>query len=343
MALFPLLLILLQCLSTTLFLVPSVESNLSVDYYNKTCPKFHEIVTRIISERQIATPTTAAAILRLYFHDCMVRGCDASLLIASNDFNKAERDHDINASLSGDGFDVVIRAKTSLELECPGVVSCSDILSVATRDLITMVGGPFYEVNLGRKDGLVSLASEVEASVARANTSLPRLVTMFGSKGLTIQELVALSGAHTIGFSHCDQFAYRIFNFSATSQTDPAYNKRYGDGLRQLCADYIKDPTMAAFNDVITPGKFDNMYYVNLLNGLGLLESDQALLNDPKTRKFVELYAANQTAFFNDFANAMKKVSVTEVKTGKEGEIRHRCDTFNQLIVTKGLNSSKGA
>ena len=52
---------------------------------------------------------------------------------------------------------------------------------------------------------------------------------------------------------------------------------------------------MSAFNDVFTPGKFDNMYYKNLQRGLGLLLSDQAMLMDNRTRPFVIQYAANQT------------------------------------------------
>ncbi|URE22476.1 peroxidase 65 [Musa troglodytarum] len=81
----------------------------------------------------------------------------------------------------------------------------------------------------------------------------------------------------------------------------------------------------------MTPGKFDNLYYQNLLRGLGLLASDQALVAHPRTKPFVELYAANQTAFFRDFAHAMEKVSVLGVKTGRKGEVRRRCDAFNTL------------
>ncbi|URE37449.1 peroxidase 65 [Musa troglodytarum] len=83
----------------------------------------------------------------------------------------------------------------------------------------------------------------------------------------------------------------------------------------------------------MTPGKFDNMYYQNLLRGLGLLASDQALALDPRTKPFVHLYAANQTAFFNDFSRAMEKVSVLGVKAGRKGEVRRRCDVFNNLTT----------
>jgi len=67
------------------------------------------------------------------------------------------------------------------------------------------------------------------------------------------------------------------------------------------------------------------------MNGLGLLVSDSMLGVDPRTKPFVELYAKDQQAFFNDFANAMVKLSAFQVKTGKEGEVRSRCDQFNNL------------
>lgn len=303
--------------------------NLSIDYYKKACPQFETIVQQIITDKQLEFPTTAAGTLRVFFHDCVVGGCDASLLISSNNFNTAERDADINLSLPGDAFDVIARAKTALELQCPGIVSCADILALATRDLVAMVGGPVYSVLLGRKDGLVSHAVDVEGHIARPNMSMTRIIELFGEKGLSITEMVALMGAHTIGFSHCSEFSDRIFNFSSKSEIDPTMNPQYAKGLRELCADYKNKTEMAAFNDVMTPGKFDNMYYKNLMEGLGLLASDQLMVSDPRTKSFVEVYAANQTAFFDEFGRAIEKVSLFSIKTGNDGEVRRRCDAFN--------------
>lgn len=88
---------------------------------------------------------------------------------------------------------------------------------------------------------------------------------------------------------------------------------------------------MAAFNDLMTPNKFDNMYYQNLQRGLGLLDSDHALAVDKRTKPYVEMYAANETKFFQDFAHAMEKLSIYKVKTGRKGEVRHKCDAFNSI------------
>lgn len=302
---------------------------MSVNYYQKACPRFSQIMQDTITNKQITSPTTAAATLRLFFHDCFIEGCDASVLVSSTPFNEAERDADMNLSLPGDGFDVVVRAKTALELACPGVVSCADILAVATRDLVTMVGGPFYKVPLGRRDGLVSQANRVEGNLPRPTMSISQIISIFAVRGFSVQEMVALSGAHTIGFSHCKEFSSGIYNYSRSSQSNPSYNPRFAEGLRKACSDYQKNPTLSVFNDIMTPNKFDNMYFQNLPKGLGLLATDHTMATDPRTRQFTDLYAKNQSAFFEAFGRAMEKLGLYGIKTGRRGEIRRRCDALN--------------
>ncbi|KAF7829391.1 peroxidase 6-like [Senna tora] len=324
---FRFLLFLLFCLA----FLPLIQSELTTNYYEKTCPAFSEIVQKTVTEKQQTSPTTAAGTLRLFFHDCLVGGCDASVLISTNAFNVAERDAEIDLSLPGDGFDVVLRAKNNLELQCPGVVSCADILAEAARDLVVMVGGPFYEVRLGRKDGLESKAKNTEGKYPKPTMPLSEIISLFASHGFSVQEMVALTGAHTIGLSHCKEFSKRLYSFSKESEMDPAMNRQYAEGLKKLCANESKDPGLSAFNDVMTPGKFDNMYFKNLQYGLGLLATDTAMWTDQRTKPFVDLYAKDQNKFFHDFADAMVKVSLMNVKEGKDGEVRNRCDAFNSL------------
>ncbi|WCJ20907.1 Peroxidase superfamily protein [Euphorbia peplus] len=298
------------------------ESRLSYNYYDKSCPRFTQIIQETVTNKQITSPTTAAGTLRVFFHDCIHTGCDASILISSTPFNTAERDADINLSLPGDAFDLITRAKTALELSCPNTVSCADILAVATRDLVTMVGGPYYNVLLGRKDYRVSKSAYVEGHLPRPTMSMSEIFDIFSSKGFSVQEMVALSGAHTIGFSHCKEFKSNVRN-------DTHYNPRFAEGLSKACQNYPKDPTVSVFNDIMTPNKFDNVYFQNLPKGLGLLESDHGLYNDARSRGFVEMYGNDQDRFFKDFAKAMEKLSVFGIKTGRRGEIRHRCDAVN--------------
>lgn len=63
------------------------------------------------------------------------------MIIASTASNKAEKDHPDNLSLAGDGFDTVIKAKAAIDAipQCRNRVSCADILTMATRDVIALV------------------------------------------------------------------------------------------------------------------------------------------------------------------------------------------------------------
>lgn len=69
-----------------------------------------------------------------------LQGCDASVIIQSTGNNTAEKDHPDNLSLAGDGFDTVVKAKQAVEQFCKNTVSCADILALATRDVIALVG-----------------------------------------------------------------------------------------------------------------------------------------------------------------------------------------------------------
>ncbi|PHT95200.1 hypothetical protein T459_03082 [Capsicum annuum] len=67
----------------------------------------------------------------------------------------------------------------------------------------------------------------------------------------------------------------------------------------------------------------------NLPKGLGLLSSDRGLFSDLRTKVHVEEYIRDQNLVFKAFASAMQKLSEHAVKFGRSGEIRHRCDAFN--------------
>ncbi|PON91239.1 Peroxidase [Trema orientale] len=258
-----------------------------------------------------------------------MQGCDASVLISSSKKKKAEREAEINLSLAGDGYDVFFRAKRALELQCPGVVSCADVMAITTRDLVTLVGGPRWEVPKGRRDGLVSEASRVEGNLPQVNQTIQQLISLFNSKGLSARDMVALSGAHTIGFSHCKEFMPRIYGYSKTFDIDPTMDQGFAQSLRGPCPKKNPNPTVVALNDLTTPFAFDNAYYDNLQKGLGLLATDQMLALDPSTKTYVKIMAKDQQVFFDYFMAAMIKLGQVEVKTGIEGEIRHDCGSFN--------------
>ncbi|KAJ7568341.1 hypothetical protein O6H91_01G028300 [Diphasiastrum complanatum] len=304
----------------------SSAAQLTVGFYQNTCPDAESIITDTVTQKFGEAPSSAAATLRLLFHDCMIEGCDASVIIASTPDNTAEKDALDNLSLAGDGFDTVIRAKQAVEAQCPGIVSCADVLALATRDLVALVEGPRYAVQTGRRDGRISMASRV--TLPHANNSLNELVAIFAQKGLTRKDVVTLSACHTIGFTHCSQFSNRIFGFSSNNGVDPTMNPEFAQSLQLACPQNV-DSTVVVNFDVTTPTKFDNAYYKNLRVGKGVLTSDEVLFTDRRTRGLVTLYAKRSGIFSDAFVTAITKMASIGVKVGNDGEIRRDCTQVN--------------
>ncbi|GMI67482.1 hypothetical protein like AT5G14130 [Hibiscus trionum] len=310
-------------ISMVLVIVQRGEGQLSEDFYANSCPNVESIVSEAVSTKLSQTFVTIPSTLRLFFHDCFVEGCDASVIIQSPN-GDAEKDAQDNLSLAGDGFDTVIKAKQAVEAQCPGVVSCADILALAARDVVVLARGPSWEVELGRRDGLISQASRVAGNLPDPDFNLVQLNTIFARNNLTQFDMIALSGAHTVGFSHCDRFSDRIYS----SPIDPTLDPNYAQELRQACPRNV-DPSIAINLDPETPRTFDNVYYQNLMAGKGLFTSDQVLETDPNSEATVSDFATNPGNFNAAFITAMRKLGRVGVKTGSEGEIRKDCTTFN--------------
>ncbi|KAL6961374.1 Peroxidase 51 [Sarracenia purpurea var. burkii] len=315
----------------TFFSFPhSTSAQLRQNFYANVCPNVETIVRNAVNLKFQQTFVTVPATLRLFFHDCFVQGCDASVIIASTGTNKAEKDHPDNLSLAGDGFDTVIKAKAAVDAipSCKNKVSCADILAMATRDVVALSGGPSYAVELGRLDGLISTEASVNGKLPQPGFDLNQLNALFAANGLSQTDMIALSGAHTVGFSHCGKFANRIYNFSNRNPVDPTINAAYATQLQSMCPRVV-NPLIAINMDPITPRIFDNVYFQNLQQGKGLFTSDQVLFTDPRSRPTVNSWAGSSSAFQNAFVQAMTKLGRVGVKTRSNGNIRRDCAVFN--------------
>ncbi|KAL3829475.1 hypothetical protein ACJIZ3_018277 [Penstemon smallii] len=315
------------CVFIIFMLSKKGEGQLSEKFYSSSCPNFESIVRQVVVTKINQTFVTIPATVRLFFHDCFVEGCDASVLIASPN-NDAEKDSPDNLSLAGDGFDTVVKAKQAVEAQCPGIVSCADILAVAARDVVLLAGGPGYNVELGRRDGLISQASRVAGNLPEPEFDLIQLNTMFAKHNLTQTDMIALSGCHTLGFSHCSRFANRIYSFTPSNPVDPTLDPAYAQQLMRDCPQNV-DPRIAINMDPVTPQTFDNVYYQNLVGGKGLFTSDQVLFTDSASQLTVRDFANNPGEFNGAFITAMRMLGRVGVKTGNQGEIRRDCTAFN--------------
>lgn len=75
---------------------------------------------------------------------------------------------------------------------CNIFISCTILLN--TRKIGFQTGGPSYEVELGRLDGRISTKASVTNHLPHPEYKLAKLTKMFASHGLTLTDLIALSG-----------------------------------------------------------------------------------------------------------------------------------------------------
>ncbi|CAN8277060.1 unnamed protein product [Cochlearia groenlandica] len=291
---------------------------LSPHYYDHSCPQADHIVTNAVHKAMLNDKTVPAALLRMHFHDCFIRGCDGSVLLDSKGKNKAEKDGPPNISLHA--FYVIDNAKKALEEQCPGVVSCADILSLAARDAVSLSGGPRWEVPKGRKDGRISKAIETRQLPA-PTFNISQLKQNFGQRGLSLHDLVVLSGGHTLGFAHCSSFQNRIHNFNTNSQIDPTLNPSFATTLKSVCPAHNTVKNAGSAMDQSTTS-FDNVYYKMLMQGKSLFSSDQALMTSHSTKKLVVKYADSNEEYERAFVKSMIKMSSI---SGNGQEVRLNC------------------
>lgn len=106
-------------------------------------------------------------------------------------------------------------------------------------------------------------------------------------------------------------------------------DQNFASKLQQGCPISGNDQNLFAL-DYVTPTKFDNHYFKNLMTYKGLLNTDQVLFaKSSDSEELVKLYAENEEAFFEQFAKSMVKMGNISPLTGTNGEIRRICRRVN--------------
>jgi cytochrome c peroxidase len=176
-------------------------------------------------------------------------------------------------------------------------ISYADLWTLAGVVAIKAMGGPDIPWKAGRVDCTeVTCPRLPDGLLPNATQGPAHLKDIFYRMGFNDREIVALSGAHTLGRCH---------------------------------------PTASGFTNPWTnaPTTFSNLYFQDLLNtkwtrkqwhgpvqfedptgNLMMLATDLCLLDDPNFKKYVEMYAKDEKLFFKDFASAFGKLLELGVK-----------------------------
>jgi peroxidase len=193
--------------------------------------------------------------LRLFFYDCFVNDCDASILLDDDDTPWAYAPAVPNAN-SLRGFDVVDAGKATAESACgPCTVSYADMLALAVHDAVALLGGPSWTIRLGRGDARMASHDATNALLLGPTSNVvSSLIASFRGKGLSVRDMMALSGMHTIGRARCATFRGRVINGGEvpTGSIDAGFTAQ----LRGACGG--EEDNAIAPLDALSPDRFDN-------------------------------------------------------------------------------------
>ncbi|KAG0475960.1 hypothetical protein HPP92_012801 [Vanilla planifolia] len=321
---FPPLLLLLLCIAHGGRVAPL--NGLVLHFYdrNASCPHAEDFVKHLVGKAWEKDRSVAAALLRLVYSDCLVTGCDASILL---DGKQAEKSAAANRGLRPNGFQLVDDIKRVMEARCPGVVSCADIINLAAKEAVALAGAPRYPVYTGRRDGPHSTADSVD--LPWPDATWKQALAYFESKGLDVLDLGTLLGAHSLGMTHCSNIQERLYNFNGSGRADPSMDPRYLAQLRKECPLGRKDDRV--YLNPVSGGNysFESSYYERVLKHQAVLMVDQQMITTADGVEIAREFAEGFEDLRELFALAMARMGGLGVLTGAEGEIRRNCRYVN--------------
>uniref|UniRef100_A0A0E0LX05 L-ascorbate peroxidase n=1 Tax=Oryza punctata TaxID=4537 RepID=A0A0E0LX05_ORYPU len=231
------------------------------------------------SVRNVLSKVKAAGMLRLAFHDAGTFDiADKSGGMNGSIIYEVDRPENtgLNKSIKVLGKAKEVIDRVQQVVMCPQAiytvtlltVSWADLIAVAGAESVALCGGPEIPVRLGRLD---SSSADPAGKLPEETLDATALKTLFSKKGFSTQEMVVLSGAHTIGGK----------GFGNPNVFDNSYFKVL-----------LEKPQPSSSGMPAMVG----------------LRTDWALTEDDECLRWINLYAQDQAKFFADFKDAYSKL-----------------------------------
>ncbi|KAJ7524942.1 hypothetical protein O6H91_17G028700 [Diphasiastrum complanatum] len=173
-------------------------------------------------------------------------------------------------------------------------VSFADLFQLASATAVELAGGPKIPMRYGRLDtsGPEDCAKEGKLPAAGPPNPAEHIRVVFYRMGFNDKEIVALSGAHTLGRSRPERSGWGVASTKYTKDGPGS------PGGQSWTAQWLK---------------FDNSYFKDIKEkrdkDLLVLPTDAMLFEDPSFKVYAEKYVESQDAFFEDYAKAHSKLS----------------------------------
>jgi cytochrome c peroxidase len=165
------------------------------------------------------------------------------------------------------------------------------------------MGGPVIPWRAGRVDVAEKEQKVIpDGRLPNANAGCPHATNahirdIFGRMGFNDREMVALIGAHVVGRCHPEASGF----WGPWTNAETTFSNQYFVLL-------LNEKWVAKTTHEGKPWKGPFQFESAKDPQIMMLPADLWLLEDPKFRKIVEEYAADEKAFYRDFAAAFSKL-----------------------------------
>ncbi|WWD04925.1 cytochrome c peroxidase, mitochondrial [Kwoniella europaea PYCC6329] len=273
----------------------AAEGKLGLRHSQKDYQKVYDRIAETLDKEGYDDGSLAPVLIRLAWHSSGTYNKEDNTggsNYATMRF-KPEAEHGAN-----NGLGVARDHMQKIKDEFPWI-SYGDLWTLGGVAAVQESGGPTIPWRPGRIDGFEHNVTP-DGRLPDASQAQDHLRFIFYRMGFNDQEIVALSGAHAMGRCHTDRSGFEgPWTFSPVT-----FSNQYFTLLEDEPWQWRKWKGPAQYEDKKT-------------KSLMMLPTDMALVKDKSFKKFVDIYARDEDAFFNDFSKAFAKLLELGVPTAQ--------------------------